>query len=390
MSNNIAKNFVDNIERKLYLFINETTESVSSKLEKVLNAFSNKNLNVQHFASLTGYGHGALGREKIDKIFADVLEAEKAAVRLQLVSGTHAIASSLFGVLRPGDNILSITGRPYESLEEVIGLRGRGQGSLIDFGISYEEISLKDDGNIDFFALEKALNIPRKLIFIQRSCGYTWRPSLNIEVIKEICSLCHKIQPNSICFVDNCYGEFVQNKEPTSVGADLIAGSLIKNLGGTIVPTGGYIAGKAGLVDKACCRLTAPGIGPDGGITFNLNRTILQGLFLAPQMVAEALIGAEIISSTFCELGFEVMPYVGSKRADLIQVVRIGAPKILQIICRSFQEKSPIGSFLDPIPSPMPGYENNLVMAGGTFVDGSTSEFSADAPMKPPFDLFIQ
>ena len=390
MSNNIAKNFVDNIERKLYLFINETTESVSSKLEKVLNAFSNNNLNVQHFASLTGYGHGDLGRDIIDKIFADVLEAEKAAVRLQLVSGTHAIASSLFGVLRPGDNILSITGRPYESLEEVIGLRGRGQGSLIDFGISYEEISLKNDGNIDFFALEKALNIPRKLIFIQRSCGYTWRPSLNIEVIKEICSLCHKIQPNCICFVDNCYGEFVQNKEPTSVGADLIAGSLIKNLGGTIVPTGGYIAGKAGLVDKACCRLTAPGIGPDGGITFNLNRTILQGLFLAPQMVAEALIGAEIISSTFCELGFEVMPYVGSKRADLIQVVRIGDPKILQMICRSFQEKSTIGSFLDPIPSQMPGYENNLVMAGGTFVDGSTSEFSADAPMKPPFDLFIQ
>ena len=390
MLDNLAKDFVDNIEKKLYLSINEKTHSVSSKLDKVLNAFSNANLNIQHFASLTGYGHGDLGRETIDKIFADVLEAEKAAVRLQLVSGTHAIASSLFGVLRPGDNLLSITGRPYESLEEVIGVRGTGQGSLIEFGISYEEISLKYDGTIDFLALEKALNIPRKLIFIQRSCGYTWRPSLNIEVIKEICSLCHKIQPNCICFVDNCYGEFVQTKEPTAVGADLIAGSLIKNLGGTIVPTGGYIAGKAGLVDKACCRLTAPGIGSEGGITFNLNRTILQGLFLAPQMVAEALIGAEIISNAFKDLGFQVMPCAGTVRADLIQVVRIGDPKILQMICRSFQEKSPIGSFLDPIPSSMPGYENNLVMAGGTFVDGSTSEFSADAPMKPPFDLFIQ
>ena len=387
---NLAKNFVDKIEEKLYLSITEKTNSVSFKLEKVLKAFSNLNLNVQHFASLTGYGHGDLGRDKIDKIFANVLDAEKAAVRLQLVSGTHAIASSLFGVLRPGDNLLSITGRPYESLEEVIGLRGSGQGSLIEFGISYEEISLKEDGNIDFLALEKALNKSRKLIFIQRSCGYTWRPSLSIEIIQKICDLCHKIQPNCICFVDNCYGEFVEDREPTSVGADLIAGSLIKNLGGTIVPTGGYIAGKAILVDKACCRLTAPGIGREGGITFNLNRIILQGLFLAPQMVAEALIGSEIISSAFGELGFEVLPKSGSMRSDLIQVVRIGDQKILQMICRSFQEKSPIGSFLDPIPAPMPGYENSLVMAGGTFVDGSTSEFSADAPMKPPFDLFIQ
>ncbi len=390
MLNTSAKNFVEKIEDKLYLSIKEKTDSVSDKLEKVLTAFSNSHLNIQHFSSLTGYGHGDLGRETIDKIFADVLDAEKAAVRLQFVSGTHAITAALFGGLRPGDNLLSVTGRPYESLEEVIGLRGNGQGSLIEFGINYEEISLKIDGNIDFLAIEKALSVPRKLIFIQRSCGYTWRPSLSINKIKEICYLCHRIQPNCICFVDNCYGEFVENKEPIKVGADLIAGSLIKNLGGTIVPTGGYIAGKADLVDKACCRLTAPGIGSEGGITFDLNRITLQGLFLAPQMVAEALIGAEIIASTFSELGFTVLPVPGSKRNDLIQVVRIGDPKVLKIICKSFQEKSPVGSFLDPIPAPMPGYENNLVMAGGTFVDGSTSEFSADAPMKPPYDLFIQ
>jgi len=390
MLKNHAKHFVDNIEKKINFSIQDKANTITYKLEKVLNAFSDAHLNVQDFASLTGYGHGDVGRDKIDKIFADVLEAEKAAVRVQLVSGTHAIASSLFGVLRPGDNFLSVTGRPYESLEEVIGLRGNGQGSLLEFGVSYDEIQLKNDGNIDFLALEKALSIPRKLIFIQRSCGYSWRPSLSIEVIKDICYLCHKIQPDSICFVDNCYGEFVENKEPTAIGADLIAGSLIKNLGGTIVPTGGYIAGKAGLVDKACCRLTAPGIGSEGGITFNLNRTILQGLFLAPQMVTEALIGAEIVSKAFSDLGFQVLPAPGSMRSDLIQVVRIGDPKILQIICRSFQEKSPIGSFLDPIPAAMPGYENNLVMAGGTFVDGSTSEFSADAPMKQPFDLFIQ
>ena len=386
----LVEDFVNNIEKKLYLSIQEKTDNITPKLEKVLNAFSNYHLNVQHFSSLTGYGHGDSGRDTIDKIFADILEAEKAAVRLQLVSGTHAIASSLFGVLRPGDKFLSVTGRPYESLEEVIGLRGSGQGSLIEFGISYDEILLQDNGNIDFFALEKALNIPRKLIFIQRSCGYTWRPSLSIKIIKEICDLCHKIQPDCICFVDNCYGEFVENKEPTAVGADLIAGSLIKNLGGTLVPTGGYIAGKRTLVDQACCRLTAPGIGSEGGISFDLNRTILQGLFLAPQMVSEALIGAEIISTAFRELGFEVLPNPVSMRSDLIQIIRIGDPKILQIICRSFQEKSPIGSFLDPIPASMPGYENSLVMAGGTFIDGSTSEFSADAPMKPPFDLFIQ
>jgi len=390
MLENNPKNFIDNIEKKLYLSINERTDSVTLKLEKVLKAFSNNHLNVQHFSSVTGYGHGDLGRDIIDKIFADVLDSEKAAVRLQIVSGTHAITSCLFGVLRPGDNLLSVTGRPYESLEEVIGLRGNGRGSLIEFGINYEEISLKNDGNVDFLALEKSLEIPRKLIFIQRSCGYTWRPSLSIDVIKEICHLCHKMQPKCICFVDNCYGEFVENKEPTSVGADLIAGSLIKNLGGTIVPTGGYIAGKADLVDKACCRLTAPGIGSGAGITFDLNRTILQGLFLAPQMVAEALVGAEIISTTFRELGFQVLPTPGSMRTDLIQIVRVDDPEILQIICKSFQEKSPIGSFLDPIPAPMPGYANNLVMAGGTFIDGSTSEFSADAPMKPPFDLFIQ
>ena len=390
MLENNPKNFIDNIEKKLYLSINERTDSVTLKLEKVLKAFSNNHLNVQHFSSVTGYGHGDLGRDIIDKIFADVLDSEKAAVRLQIVSGTHAITSCLFGVLRPGDNLLSVTGRPYESLEEVIGLRGNGRGSLIEFGINYEEISLKNDGNVDFLALEKSLEIPRKLIFIQRSCGYTWRPSLSIDVIKEICHLCHKMQPKCICFVDNCYGEFVENKEPTSVGADLIAGSLIKNLGGTIVPTGGYIAGKADLVDKACCRLTAPGIGSGAGITFDLNRTILQGLFLAPQMVAEALVGAEIISTTFRELGFQVLPTPGSMRTDLIQIIRVDDPEILQIICKSFQEKSPIGSFLDPIPAPMPGYANNLVMAGGTFIDGSTSEFSADAPMKPPFDLFIQ
>jgi len=387
----LAENAVLSVEESLSQVFQERSNQVFQKLENILTIFKEEKVSTSHFNQSSGSGHDDISREKIDAVFARLFLAEKAAVRMQFVSGTHAISSVLFGILRPGDLMLSVTGQPYDTLEEVIGIRGGGIGSLKDFEIDYKQINICE--NFDSFE-EKIVHFFKEnscnLVFIQKSCGYSWRKSLTNNQIEKICSLIHSIDPNCICFVDNCYGEFVETKEPTSVGADLIAGSLIKNLGGTIVPTGGYIAGKADLVDKACCRLTAPGIGSEGGITFDLNRTILQGLFLAPQMVAEALIGAEIISNTFSKLGFQVLPTPGSMRTDLIQVVRIGNPEILQIICRSFQEKSPIGSFLDPIPAPMPGYENNLVMAGGTFVDGSTSEFSADAPMKPPFDLFIQ
>ena len=386
----LARSFVSSISKDLGPLADQRTEKVLPNFEKVLNAFSLEHLASHHFASLTGYAHDDQGRDVIDRIFANIFGAEKAAVRLQFVSGTHAISAALFGVLRPGDHLLCITGRPYETLEEVIGLRNIGQGSLIDFGINYEEISVLKENDFDFLGLEKALEIPRTMIFIQRSCGYSWRSALSIDLIGEICDFIHKKQSNCVCFVDNCYGEFVEQKEPCEVGADLIAGSLIKNPGGTIVPTGGYVAGRADLVEKACCRLTSPGIGSKGGTGFNLNRLVLQGLFLAPQMVSESLIGADLISRVFQKLGFDVLPKAGDKRGDVIQAIRMGTPEALKLVCKSFQSSSPVDSYLDPIPSGMPGYENHLIMAGGTFIDGSTSEFSADGPLIEPYNLFVQ
>ena len=368
----------------------QRTAGVSVRLEKVLNAFAAERVGTQHFASVSGYGHGDQGREVLDRVFARVLGAEAAAVRLQFVSGTHAIAAALFGVLRPGERMLSITGRPYDTLEEVIGLRGEGQGSLRDFGVRYDELPLLDSGAVDEAALEAALETPRRLVLIQRSCGYSWRPSLSIDTIGRLCERIHARQPDCVCFVDNCYGELVEEREPPEVGADLVAGSLIKNLGGTIAPAGGYVAGRASLVEQACCRLTAPGIGSEGGSGFDLHRLLLQGLFLAPQMVAEALIGADLVAAVFADLGYSVQPSAGEFRSDLIQAVQIGDPEALKLICRAFQGVSPVGSYLDPVPAPMPGYASDLVMAGGTFIDGSTSEFSADAPLRPPFNLYVQ
>jgi cystathionine beta-lyase family protein involved in aluminum resistance len=368
----------------------QRTAGVSVRLEKVLNAFAAERVGTQHFASVSGYGHGDQGREVLDRVFARVLGAEAAAVRLQFVSGTHAIAAALFGVLRPGEQMLSITGRPYDTLEEVIGLRGEGQGSLRDFGVHYDELPLLDSGAVDEAALDAALETPRRLVLIQRSCGYSWRPSLSIDTIGRLCERIHARQPDCVCFVDNCYGELVEEREPPEVGADLVAGSLIKNLGGTIAPAGGYVAGRASLVEQACCRLTAPGIGSEGGSGFDLHRLLLQGLFLSPQMVAEALIGADLVAAVFADLGYSVQPSAGEPRGDLIQAVQIGDPDALKLICRAFQGISPVGSYLDPVPAPMPGYASDLVMAGGTFIDGSTSEFSADAPLRKPFNLYVQ
>ena len=366
------------------------TARVQPRLERVLAAFAAERVGVQHFASVSGYGHGDQGREVFDRVFARVLQAEAAAVRLQFVSGTHAIAAALFGVLRPGDRLLALTGRPYDTLEEVIGIRGSGQGSLAEFGIAYDELDLLADGGIDWDGLEDALALPTRLVLIQRSCGYSWRPSLPVATIGRLAERVKALQPGCVVFVDNCYGELVQELEPTAVGADLMAGSLIKNLGGTIAPTGGYVAGRRELVEMACCRLTAPGIGSEGGTSFDLNRLLFQGLFLAPQIVAEALISSELVARVFSDLGFAVNPLPGAERSDVIQAVRLGSPERLKAVCRAFQASSPVGSYLDPVPAPMPGYASDLVMAGGTFIDGSTSEFSADAPLREPFVLYAQ
>ena len=287
--------------------------------------------------------------------------------------------------------MLSITGQPYDTLEEVIGIRGKGKGSLIDFGIKYRQINICEiidsfeEKLVDFFK-----NNSCKLVFIQKSCGYSWRKSLTNHQIENICSLIHSVNPNCICFVDNCYGELVEDSEPINKGANIIAGSLIKNLGGTIVPTGGYVAGDSDLVEMACSRLTSPGIGSSAGINFGLGRLILQGLFLAPQMVQESLKGADMVAAVFQKLGFKVLPEPGTYRSDIIQSVRLNDPYLVQKVCQSFQNSSPVDSFLNIFPSPMNGYDSQLLMSGGTFIEGSTSEFSADAPLREPYNIFVQ
>ncbi|MBH8572911.1 methionine gamma-lyase family protein [Nostocaceae cyanobacterium CENA369] len=363
---------------------------VKHNLKRVLDGFRNNRVGAHHFAGVSGYGHDDLGRETLDKVFAEVMAAEAAAVRVQFVSGTHAIACALFGVLRPGDEMLAIVGSPYDTLEEVIGLRGQGQGSLIEFGINYRQLELTPEGTIDWEALSTSVTDNTRLVLIQRSCGYSWRSSLAIADIEKIIHLVKQQNPNTVCFVDNCYGEFIETKEPTAVGADLMAGSLIKNPGGTIVNAGGYVAGRADLVEAAACRLTAPGIGSYGGATFDQNRLLFQGLFLAPQMVGEAMKGTYLTGYVFDKLGYAVNPAPLAPRGDVIQAIKLGCAEKLIAFCKAIQQHSPIGSYLDPVPDEMPGYESQVVMAGGTFIEGSTLELSADGPLREPYVVYCQ
>ena len=377
-------------EKALIPIFSGIDTQVKENLKKVLTAFRDNRLGVQHFASVTGYGHDDLGRETLDKIFAQIMQAEAAAVRVQFVSGTHAIACALYGVLRPGDEILAVAGRPYDTLEEVIGLRGDNQGSLKDFQIDYRQLDLTAKGTIDWQGLNTAVTSKTRLVLIQRSCGYSWRQSLSIEDIQRIVEMVKQQNPHTVCFVDNCYGEFVTDLEPTAVGVDLMAGSLIKNPGGTIVTAGGYVAGRTELVEAAACRLTAPGIGSSSGATFAQNRLMFQGLFLAPQMVGEAIKGSHLIAYVFEQLGYPVNPLPFEPRRDIIQAVQLGSPEKLIAFCRAIQQHSPVDSYVEPVPGEMPGYASQLVMAGGTFVDGSTSEFSADGPLREPYIAFCQ
>ncbi|MGQ9870134.1 methionine gamma-lyase family protein [Leptodesmis sp.] len=377
-------------EKALSLIFSGIDSQVKENLKRVLSAFRKYRVGPHHFAGVTGYGHDDLGRQVLDQVFAEVMGAEAAAVRVQFVSGTHAIACALYGVLRPGDEMLAVAGAPYDTLEEVIGLRGQHQGSLVEFGIQYRQLELTEQGTIDWQALSTAIKPHTRLVLIQRSCGYSWRPSLAIADIEKIVALVKQQNPDTICFVDNCYGEFIETVEPTAVGADLLAGSLIKNPGGTIVTAGGYVAGRSDLVEQAICRLTAPGIGSSGGATFDQNRLLFQGLFLAPQMVGEAIKGNHLTAYVFDRLGYPVNPLPMAPRRDVIQAIQLGSPARLKAFCRAIQQQSPIGSYLDPVPAAMPGYESELVMAGGTFIDGSTSEFSADGPLREPYIVFCQ
>ncbi|KJH71786.1 methionine gamma-lyase family protein [Aliterella atlantica] len=388
MSNSF--NILHAAEQALFPIFSGIDSQVKHNLKKVLTAFRHHRVGGHHFAGVSGYGHDDLGRQTLDLVFAQVMQAEAAIVRVQFVSGTHAIACALFGVLRPGDEMLSVAGPPYDTLEEVIGIRGNAQGSLLEFGIDYRQLNLTKEGTIDWQGLSQSVSDRTSLVLIQRSCGYSWRSSLSIADIEKIIAIVKQQNPNTICFVDNCYGEFIEDREPTAVGADLMAGSLIKNPGGTIVTAGGYVAGRADLVEAAACRLTAPGIGSSGGATFDQNRLLYQGLFLAPQMVGEATKGNHLTAYVFDKLGYPVNPLPMAPRRDVIQAIKLGSMQKLIAFCKAIQQHSPIGSYLDPVPGEMPGYESLLVMAGGTFIDGSTSEFSADGPLREPYVVFCQ
>lgn len=352
---------------------------------RVLDAFQAARIGDHHFAGTTGYGHDDLGRAALETVFAAILGCEAALVRGQFASGTHAIATALFGVLRPGDELLAVTGHPYDTLEEVIGLRGEGQGSLAEWGVTYREVDLTPDGRPDFDAIGAAIGPATKVCAIQRSRGYAWRPSVGIDELGALIAAIKAVKPEVIVFVDNCYGEFTETREPTHVGADLVAGSLIKNPGAGIVPSGGYVAGRADLVHACACRFTAPGIGAAGGASLDQNRLLFQGLFMAPHTVGEALKGATLAARVFAELGFDVSPTWDAPRTDIIQAVRFGEADRLVAFCRAIQAASPINAYVTPIPDVVPGYEDDVVMAGGTFIEGSTIELSADGPLRPPF-----
>lgn len=367
--------------------LNEITEHNHSK---VLHAFQTEKVTGYHLSGTNGYGLGDTGREVLDQVVARILGTEAALVRGQFVSGTHAIATALFGVLRPGDHFISVSGDPYDTLEEVIGIRETGQGSLKEFGVSFEAIPLGSEGEIQYNLLKDAMKPNTKMLIVQRSRGYAWRNSLGIEKISELVRFVRDNYPQLLIFVDNCYGELVEKLEPGDIDADLMAGSLIKNLGGTLAPTGGYIAGKKKWVDLAAQRLTAPGIGGEVGATLEWQRLFFQGLFLSPLTVSEAVRGAVFSSAFWQALGFEVSPLPEEPRTDLIQAVKLGSRDRMIGFCQGLQKGSPIDSYVLPIPAGMPGYEDEVIMAGGTFIQGATSEFSADGPLREPYIVYQQ
>ena len=360
--------------------------------KKVLEAFIENKVAPEHFYTVSGYGHDDLGREVLDRVFADVFKAEKAIARIHFASGTHTLACCLFGCLRPGNKLLSAAGTPYDTMLEVIGTAGdeaTKEDSLIAHGVLYDEVPLKND-DIDFEKFEEMVDETVTMVLIQRSKGYSTRKSLSMDTIERICKTVKSKNPDCICFVDNCYGEFVDTKEPLEVGADLIAGSLIKNPGGGIVEAGGYIAGKARLVEKSANRLTAPGIGYEGGAMFNQHRLIFQGLFMAPSVVCDAVKGAVLAAKIFDEIGYDSSPKYNEKRTDIIQNIIFGAPEPLEEFCRTIQSLSPVNGYVTPIPEYVPGYEDKVIMAGGTFIEGSTIELSADGPMRAPYVAYLQ
>ena len=356
---------------------------------KVLNAMQEAGLAERHLFGTTGYGYDDIGRELLDSVYAKVFDTEDALVRTQIVCGTQSLALCYFGILRPGDEVLAVTGKPYDTLDEVIGLR-ENPSSLASMGIRYRQVDLLPDGTPDYEAIEEAVTVHTKMAVIQRSRGYSYRESFNVETIGRIVSAVKSANRSTIVMVDNCYGEFVDTVEPTNVGADIIAGSLIKNPGGGLAYTGGYIAGKKELIELCADRLTAPGLGKHVGASLGHNRQMIQGFYMAPHTVAESLKGAVFTAGLFERLGFETSPASTANRNDIIQAVKFGDPEKLKAFCRSVQAAAPVDSFVSPEPWNMPGYEDEVIMAAGAFVQGSSIELSADGPMKPPYIAFMQ
>ncbi len=357
--------------------------------QKVLAAFINYGVTEPDFGATTGYGYADRGRDKLESIYAEVFGAQDAIVRHSFVSGTHTLAVALFGILRPGDIMLSVTGTPYDTIHGVIGISGEGMGSLRDFGIEYRQVDLDSEGKPDLTAIKDALNMNPRMVYIQRSKGYTLRPSLSVKEIGEIASLVHE-NSDAVVMVDNCYGEFVEKTEPTQAGADIIAGSLIKNPGGGIARTGGYIAGRKDLVELCSYRATTPGLGKEVGCTNGVNRDMYMGFFNAPSAVTASLKTAVFAAALFEDFGFSVSPCSNEDRHDIIQTICLENSERLCEFCKGIQSGSPVDSFVIPEPSPMPGYDSDVIMAAGTFIMGASIELSADAPLREPYAVWMQ
>lgn len=358
---------------------------------KVLSAFSDNRISAAHLVGTTGYGYDDMGRDALDKVYAAAFEAEDAIVRMNLTSGTQAITTALFAVLRPGDKLLAVTGKPYDTFDGVIGLDGSHNGSLMDFGVKYDEIPLKEDGRADIEAICDYLSREKvKMIHIQRSRGYEWCHDITLSEIEKIIKAAKKVSPETVCFVDNCYGEFVSEHEPTYYGADLMAGSLIKNPGGGLAKMGGYVAGRHDLVELAGYRMTTPATGREAGASLNENKDMYQGFFLAPHVVAQAKKAAVLASYAMRALGFETSPVPGSERTDIVQAIKFFDPDKMTAFCRGVQKGAPIDAFATPEPCDMPGYSDKVIMAAGSFIQGASIEFSADGPLREPYIAYMQ
>jgi cystathionine beta-lyase family protein involved in aluminum resistance len=376
----------DNMCREAFARIDETA---AYNAAKVLAAFQKNRVGESHLQGTTGYGYGDRGRDTLDKVFAQVAGAEDALVRHSFVSGTNAITTALFGILRPKDEMVSITGLPYDTLQPVLGLRGEGMGSLKDFGVKYSQIELLENGSVDYAAIPPAVK-RAKVAYIQRSRGYSLRPSVSIEGIGRIAKIVKAANPKAVVVVDNCYGEFVETCEPTQAGADLIIGSLIKNPGGGIARTGGYIAGRADLVELCAHRMTSPGMGREVGCTLEENRHMYQGLFFAPEVVAAAMKTAVFAAAVFTKMGYRAIPQANEPRTDIVQTVILGSAAGLQAFCRGIQSGAPVDSHVTPEPWDMPGYGSRVIMAAGAFTLGASIELSADGPMREPYAAWLQ